>query len=465
MVAFSLSSCLALLLYLSPAKIVIMVPGGGKVVITLAKNKHLTNEERSKIEHLLRQRESLKEIGHSLGKSTSTISREIKKHSVSSDKSAAGRIPNRCVSRRNCSKFYLCEDKPDCKRQRCSTCNLCNMVCPEFVEEHCSQLESPPYVCNGCKSERICTLRKKYYLHRPAQTAYKELLVNARTGVNICEEELLRMDEFVSPLIKKGQSVRHIVANNPDEFTYSEKSIYRYVNGGLLAARNIDMPRICRLKPRKSKPVEHKVDKRCRIGRSYEDFLKFLADNPDTAVVEMDTVEGKKGGRVLLTMHFRNCGFMLAFLRGRNTSQSVIDVFEQLYSLLGKDSFRKLFPVILTDNGSEFSNPAALETADDETRRTSIFYCAPSSPFQKPAIENNHEFIRRILPKGRSFDDLTQDDVNLMMNHINSYSRERLNNKTPHDSFSFFYGQKTVDALGALLVPPNEIVLRPGLLS
>lgn len=430
----------------------------------MAKNKHLTNEDRSKVEHLLRQRESLREIARILEKSTSTISREIKKHSVSSNKSAAGRIPNRCVSRRNCSKFYLCEDKPDCKRQRCSTCKLCNLVCLEFDEEHCTQLELPPYVCNGCKSERICTLRKKYYLHRPAQTAYKELLVNSRTGVNICEEELLRMDEFVSPLIKKGQSVRHIVANNPDEFTYSDKSIYRYVNGGLLAARNIDMPRVCRIKPRKTKPVEHKVDKRCRIGRSYDHFLQLMADHPDTAVVEMDTVEGKKGGRVLLTMHFRNCGFMLAFLRDRNTSQSVIDVFEQLYSRLGKDSFCKLFPVILTDNGSEFSNPTALETADDGTRRASIFYCAPSSPYQKPAIENNHEFIRRILPKGRSFDDLTQADVNLMMNHINSYSRERLNNKTPHDSFSFFYGKKTVDTLDSLIVPPNEIILRPSLL-
>ncbi|MBT9147975.1 MAG: hypothetical protein DDT32_01744 [Syntrophomonadaceae bacterium] len=163
-------------------------------------------------------------------------------------------------------------------------------------------------------------------------------------------------------------------------------------------------------------------------------------------------------------MHFRNCGFILAFLRDRNTSQSVIDVFEQLYSRLGKDSFCQLFPVILTDNGSEFSNPTAIETAEDGTRRTSIFYCAPSSPYQKPAIVNNHEFIRRILPKGRSFDELTQTDVKLMMNHINSYSRERLNNKTPHDAFSFFYGKKAVDTLNATIVTPNEIILHPSLL-
>jgi len=71
----------------------------------------------------------------------------------------------------------------------------------------------------------------------------------------------------------------------------------------------------------------------------------------------------------------------------------------------------------------EFSNPLALEFAEDGDRITSVYYCNPSSPFQKPTVENNHEFIRRVLPKGSSFDDLTQADINLMMEHINSYTR------------------------------------------
>lgn len=433
--------------------------------MSMSKNKHLTNEERSQIEHLLRGRNSLKEIARVLGKSTSTISREIKKHAVSSNKSAVGRIRNRCIYRRNCTKFYLCEDKPNCNKKRCSTCYLCNSVCPDFVEELCPRLDQPPYVCNGCETEHVCTLRKRYYLHRLAQKAYQEMLKESRVGANISEEELLSLDKFISPLIRNGQSIHHIVISNPDEFTCSEKTIYRYINGCLLSARNIDMPRVCRLKPRKSKPIEHKVDKQCRVGRTYEDFLKFMEANPDTAVVEMDTVEGKKGGSVLLTMHFRNCSFMLAFLRKRNTSQSVIDVFKQLYNILGVNVFRKLFPVILTDNGSEFSNPSALEATTDGTQRTSIFYCDPSSPYQKPTVENNHEFIRRVLPKGCSFDHLTQADIQRMMNHINSYSREKLNDKCPYESFSFFYGQEVLDLLGATRIPPNEILLRPSLLN
>jgi transposase, IS30 family len=434
------------------------------MVIKMAKNKHLTNEERSQLEHLLRERRSIKAIARILEKSPSTISREIKKHAVPSNKSASGRIPNRCLHRRSCTKFYLCVDKPDCKKQRCSTCKLCNSVCPEFVEELCLRLAMPPYVCNGCETEHHCTLKKQYYLHRPAQTAYQEKLVHSRVGANISEEELSRLDQFISPLIQKGQSLHHIVVSNPDELTCSEKTIYRYVNGCLLSARNIDMPRVCRLKPRKSKPLQHKVDKQCRVGRLYEDFLAFMNDHPDTAIVEMDTVEGKKGGSVLLTLHFKSYGLMLAFLRERNTSQSVIDVFRSLYSILGKDLFQRLFPVTLTDNGSEFSNPTALETTEDGTKITSIFYCDPSSPYQKGTIENNHEFIRRVLPKGSSFDHLNQSHIQLMMNHINSYTREKLNDKSPYESFSFFFGQETLDRLGVIPIPPNEILLRPTLL-
>jgi len=110
------------------------------------------------------------------------------------------------------------------------------------------------------------------------------------------------------------------------------------------------------------KSADHfKVDKSCRVGRTYEDFLNFLKEHPDTSVVEMDTVEGTKGGKVLLTIHFIDSQFMLTFIRDANTSQSVIDIFEQLYSKLGSEVFQKLFPVILTDNGSEFSNPSAIE--------------------------------------------------------------------------------------------------------
>src|SRR5665647_2182756 len=284
----------------------------------MAKNKHLTDIERLQIEQWLKSGVSIKQIALKLNKSTSTVSREIRSRAIPSDKYAPYRIHNRCVKRNECQRRYLCIDKPNCVK-RCSSCKLCNELCEEFQEQFCHKLFEPPYVCNGCMDEYQCVLRKKYYLHSKAHEAYREMLVESRIGANITEDELLTLDEFVSPLLKRGQSVHHIVAQNKDQFQVSEKSIYRYVAGGLLKAKNIDMPRVCRIKPRKSKPVEHKVDCSCRIGRTYAEFCTFT-EQANIQAVEMDSVIGRVGGKVLLTLMFKSCDLMLAFIRERNTS-------------------------------------------------------------------------------------------------------------------------------------------------
>jgi len=429
----------------------------------MAKNKHLTDSERLQIEQWLRDGVSLKQIAAKLGKSASTISREIRARAIESDKYAPYRIHNRCAKRNVCQKTQLCADKPNCTK-KCSRCNYCNAVCEEYEEQQCPKLYEPPYVCNGCFEERQCVLRKKYYLHGKAHEAYREMLVETRVGANITEDELLCLDEFVSPLIRRGQSIHHIVTHNADRLEVSEKSIYRYVDGGLLKARNIDMPRVCRLKPRKAKPVQLKIDSGCRIGRTYADFTAFIGHS-EVSGVEMDTVVGHVGGKVLLTLMFKSCDFMLAFIRERNTSQSVIDIFDMLQSRLGLELFKSLFPVILTDNGSEFSNPKALEFDAAGNQRTNIFYCDPYASYQKPNVERNHEFIRKILPKGTSFDALLQTDIDLMMSHINSYSREKLNEKSPFDLFAFLFGYETLEKLGQSRITPNEILLKSSLLK
>jgi len=429
----------------------------------MAKNKHLTDEERMQMESWLKGGISLRQIAHWLGRSASTVSREIRRHAIPSDKSAPYRPPNRCALRRECKKLHLCEGKPNCAR-RCSGCKLCNALCDDFIEEFCPRLSSPPYCCNGCMDESRCTLGKRYYLHKKAHEAYREMLVESRSGANITEGELRALDGFVSPLVRRGQSIHHIVANNPDQFNVSEKTIYRYVDGGLLSARNIDMPRVVRIKPRKAKAAAHKVDKTCRIGRAYPEFLQFVRQT-GLPVVEMDSVIGRVGGKALLTMTLQNCDFMLAFIRDGNTSQSVIDWIDWLHEALGGKRFRSIFSVLLGDNGSEFSNPRALEFDTRDERRTNVFYCDPNASFQKPKIEWSHTMLRRVLPKGSSFDHLDQDDINLVMSHINSYSREGLDDKSPMELFAFLYGDDTVQTLGLKKIPPNEIILKPSLLD
>jgi hypothetical protein len=125
----------------------------------------------------------------------------------------------------------------------------------------------------------------------------------------------------------------------------------------------------------------------------------------------------------------------------------------------------RLFPVILTDNGSEFSNPRAIEYDASGQMRTKLFYCDPSSPHQKPEIERNHEFIRMVLPKGKSFDELTQNDVDLLVCHINSLIRKKLNDRSPITTFSFFHGDLILRKLGLQAIPPDEVTLTPALLA
>lgn len=179
----------------------------------------------------------------------------------------------------------------------------------------------------------------------------------------------------------------------------------------------------------------------------------------------MDSVEGIKGGKVLLTIHFVTCGFMLAFLRNQNDAQSVIDIFDNLEDILKMDTFKKLFVVILTDNGTEFSNPSEIEISKiTGEERTKVFYCEPRRSDQKGSCEVNHEF-RRILPKKTSFDNLTQEDINLMMSHINSYKRKKLNDCSPIQLFSLMYGNDIANKLGIKEIKPNMINLSENLLK
>ena len=425
---------------------------------------HLSDDNRLEIEHALKECVSLCQIAGKLGKHTSTITREIKARSVPSDKGAFGRVTNRCVHRFTCGKKQVCMDKPDCLKH-CPACKWCNTACPGFVEELCAMLEKPPYVCNGCKDEAKCVLRKRYDIHKPAHADYRDTLETARQGANISDDECRQMDALLEPLVLRGQSIHHIVKNNPNHFNVHEKTIYRYIDQRVLRVKNGDLPRRCMLKPRKAKPVEHKIDAKCREGRTYQDFLAFLALNPGARVVEMDTVIGRVGGKVLLTLLFRDTGFMMAFLREHKDAQSVIDAFARLWLLAGPELHRALFQVLLTDNGTDFSNPLALELAPDATPRSRMFYCDPCASWQKGRVERNHEFLRMILPPGTSFDGLTQAHIDLALSHINSYTRPALNDKAPFDLFSFTYGPALLEKLGQRRIPANDILLKPSLLA
>ena len=213
----------------------------------------------------------------------------------------------------------------------------------------------------------------------------------------------------------------------------------------------------------------YKVDKQCLEGRRHEDWLGFREQNPDICEVQIDSVLGAHGSPCcLLTIYFTDSHLMLAYPRERNTTERVRQAFDMIWDAIGREAFASLFPAILTDNGSEFSDPLGIEM-DRRTGecRTRVFYCHPYSSWEKGSCEVNHEFIRRIIPKG-SIMDLSKEQADMMMSHINSCPRKSLGGRTPYEAFAFFHpeeGEHILSRLGITHVSPDSLMLRPELLE
>ena len=221
----------------------------------MGKNKHLTAEERKVIECSLNHKISYASIANALGKDPTTISKEVKSHTVIWRKGALhGRNYNNCKHQFSCRKTALCIPCGAPKKHAfCRNCISCNQHCPDYEPVICSRRKKTAHVCNGCGFLSDCSFEKKLYRASVAQQEYRTLLSEARSGIGFTEEELKELDEKVSPLIRQGQSPHHISVHNRDTLMVSEATIYRLVDSGLIAARNLDLPRKVRFKTRKRK--------------------------------------------------------------------------------------------------------------------------------------------------------------------------------------------------------------------
>ena len=427
---------------------------------------HLTEQDRHMIANLLDAGLSPLAIAHQLKRAHSTITRELRKHRREDEENQKHK-KNFCNRRLICHKRSLCKIPPGNCPGRCSQCKLieCRKYCDEYEEEVCMKLARPPFVCNGCPDLKNCRKRKFFYQAVAAEKAYLDLLHECRKGIDVSEAEIRQYNELIRHGGHNGQSLHHIMSAHKDVFQKCSKSLYNYFNQGIFSLPRGEMPRMCMRKPRKVEKIRHKVDPKCRSGRTLADYEKYCLEHPNLPTVQMDSVIGSVGGKVLLTLQFE-CGMMLAWLRDTNNSQSVIDYFDMQERKFGPERFRRMFPIILTDNGPEFSNPTAIEISPiTGKRRTRIFYCDPNASWQKGSIENNHTNLRRILVKGCSFTRLTQQDINLVLSHLNSYIRKSYDDTPAIDRFCALFGKDCLVILNLTVIPPDDIIMDPKLLK
>jgi len=437
--------------------------------------KHLTLSDRTFIEQELCQGSTFKYMANTLHKDPTTISKEIRNHRRPiSAKSVPGnckdcKFRDTCIIRGNDPEVALCPRSGYCA----NLCRKCwrentKLFCSTYVPITCNQCLHAPYVCNSCTHEKNCRINHFIYQASYSQKQYEKTLVNSRKGINLTPQELHELNDLISPLVLKGQPLSHIFSVHADEIPVCRRTLYNYFDQSVFKARNIDLPRRVRYKKRKKRaePRKKNIKQVYRNKRTYVDFLKYTDAFPELDVVEMDTVKGSRtSGKCLLTLLFRSCSFMIIILLPDCTQKSVVNAINTLCDTIGIRTFKKYFPIILTDNGSEFKNPWDIEKTESGTIRTKVFYCDPYVSNQKGRLEKNHEYIRYIIPKGKSMSQYSQEDVNLMSSHINSTARDSLNGATPFELAELLLDKKIPALTGQHKVSPDSVMLKPALLK
>lgn len=420
----------------------------GVEVIMQCDNTHLTLQERQIIQKGIESRSSKTAIAQTIGKDPTTVAKEIRKH--------------RDLKRRNAfNQRLICIHLKEC--------HGCKRKCSRYVEQTCSKRDRSPGACNKCPDIPRCRLDKYFYNANVAHEQYKLDLVSSREGINLTEAKRDEIANIIVPLINQGQSIYQILSTHK-EIGLSEKTIYNYIDMGVF--KKYGLINLSLKEKASRKQFHNKYKKRKQpanyTGRKYEDYQEFIRNNPNINTVEMDTVMNSPNGPYIQTFIFLNTSFMIGFLHTEKTSASMSKTLNNLQELLGDEIYNQLFSLILTDRGSEFEKHELFEiNIQTGEIRTNIFYCDPMMSCQKPHVENNHNYIRDILPNGIDLNFLTQEKLDLMFSHINSVPRECYAGKTPYEMFEFFYDKdnKIANLFNIQKIKRDEVILKPYLLK
>lgn len=394
----------------------------------------LTLHERKSIERMLERGDSCRRIAGELGRSPSTVAREVaRRRIVTAPRSMYGE------------------------------------PAPEGLGEACPRLGSWPRCCNGCKRRRAYGCDRKphvFYDAARAQRAADAELSESRRGIDEDEASVAMKLSVIRSDLARGLSPEQISKLRSDELGLSRSTIYRWVDAGYGEMTNMELRKKVGYKRRSRTQPRRRTSHDGR--RSHDSFLAL--GEACAAAWEMDTVVGSKEDSArLLTLLHRPSRFQLALRVPDGTCASVVAALGEVSVALGGDeATRAVFGLVLTDNGSEFADEAALAGAlGERAGETRLFYCDPRQSQQKGACEKNHVEIRKLLPKGRGmrFDRLTAEDCALVMSQVNSEPRASLAWMAPIDVLRAAFGalaDRLLAAFGVERLGTDGLDLTPG---
>lgn len=391
----------------------------------------LTRAERASIERALVKNDSARSMARDLGRSCTSIADEVKR--------------NRTVCK-GPGKGERVADIPE-------------------TQKMCPRLAAWPHVCNGCKYRRYhCSYKWRCeYSAARAHALADALPGEARRGVDAKEFDFEDAMAKIRTDVAHGLSPAQIANGRSFEFKVHPSTIYRWIAAGYGGMSNAELRRKVGYKPRRknieSKETSHGAE------RSYSAFSALSEEERERAC-EMDTVIGRgRDTQCILTLYLRPFKVQICLLLREKTSSAVAAALEVLEAVLGKRLFQRLFGLVLTDNGCEFSDTDALENSVSKgTTRCKVYYCDPRQSQQKGGCERNHVELRKLLPKERgiSFDELTGQDMATLMSQLNSEPRKSLLGASPASLLRTALkidAETLMGALGIVEVPYEKLDL------
>lgn len=379
--------------------------------------KRLNIEERMLIQACLAKNISYTEIAKRLDRNKSTISREINTHLI---------VKN----------GYW--EKDCCHRK-------------EYI------------LCNACPYRKTCQHEKRYYNFEEANKVANELRRNSRKYTHLSQKQINDIDEILMEQVRElKQSLHHVYASNPSlSKICSEKTIRRLIYNGFTKVRPHELRKYVVYKHEYKKPKEFQLrDISVLIGRQFSNYLKYVEKHKRANIVQYDSVIGKREDKfAILTITLIKYGFQFGILIKKSNPEDVVTKLRRLFNSLNKELVKKIFAINLADNGFEFSYFNKIEYSYDKEFICRTFFTNPYKATDKPHCERYHEFIRYMIPKGKSLDFLTQEKVNWIFSQINSYVRKKLHNQTPYDLVRRKYGQAFLDKIGIVRIDKKKVNL------
>lgn len=374
---------------------------------------------------------------------------------------------NTCALKHECNVKKLCSAYFCSKK--CKTCrNNCNKLCDHFKPVECEFMWKNHHVCNACNKINKCSRDKYFYDADMAHQMAKEKQLTATSHKRYSNNEIIELSTVLEEGFQRGLSISVIKNNNPNKVFYSVNHIYHLVKNNKLNVQANTKPKI---KSDTDNRLNFRQNSKEKILHR-RDYLSFLEAKPKfkSEVVQIDIVEGTIDSKpCLLSIFFTKTRLHVYKLMPEKTTKAVkkaLDILEQQITV--ECLFKDLIPIILTDNGSEFNDFKTIEKSSVNITasgwfdtRTKLFYCPPYSSSSKGGIEKDHVELRKKLPKGTSFNNLSQKDIDIISSHVNSYKRQSKNFKSPYDVFASTYGSEVLNLIGIKRIPDKLVNMKP----